>query len=53
MRLLKLITLMLTSFDDYSNTDIEATFDLILDTAVKHHLRQDELPSACLVISDM
>ncbi len=21
-------------FDDYSNTDIEATFDLILDTAV-------------------
>lgn len=40
-------------FDDYSNTDIEATFDLILDTAVKHHLRQDELPSACLIISDM
>ena len=40
-------------FDDYSNTDIEATFDLILDTAVKNHLRQDELPSACLVISDM
>ena len=40
-------------FDDYSNTDIEATFDLILDTAVKHHLRQEELPSACLVISDM
>ena len=40
-------------FDDYSNTDIEATFDLILDTAVKHHLRQEELPSACLIISDM
>jgi len=40
-------------FDDYSNTDIEATFDLILDTAVRNHLRQDELPSACLVISDM
>lgn len=40
-------------FDDYSNTDIEATFDLILDTAVRHHLRQEELPSACLVISDM
>ena len=40
-------------FDDYSNTDIEATFDLILDTAVKNHLRQEELPSACLVISDM
>ena len=40
-------------FDDYSNTDIEAKFDLILDTAVKNHLRQEELPSACLVISDM
>ena len=40
-------------FDDYNNTDIEATFDLILDTAVRHHLRQEELPSACLIISDM
>ena len=40
-------------FDDYSNTDIEATFDLILDTAVRNHLRQEELPSACLIISDM
>ena len=40
-------------FEDYSNTDIEVTFDLILDTAVKNHLRQDELPSACLIISDM
>ena len=40
-------------FDDYSNTDIEATFDLILDIAVKNHLPQDELPSACLIISDM
>ena len=40
-------------FDDYSNTDIEATFDLILDTAVKNHLPQEELPSSCLIISDM
>ena len=40
-------------FDDYSNTDIEATVDLILDTAVKNHLPQEELPSACLIISDM
>ena len=43
----------LQRFDDYSNTDIEATFDLILDTAVKNHLPQDELPSSCLIISDM
>ena len=40
-------------FDDYSNTDIEATFDLILDTAVKNHLPQEDLPSSCLIISDM
>ncbi|WP_303938116.1 DUF2828 family protein [Veillonella infantium] len=40
-------------FDDYSNTDIEATFDLILDTVVKKHLRQEELPLTCLIISDM
>ncbi len=40
-------------FDDYSNTDIEATFDLILDTVVKNHLPQDALPSSCLIISDM
>ena len=40
-------------FDDYSNTDIEATFDLILDTDVKSHLPQEELPSSCLIISDM
>ena len=40
-------------FDDYSNTDIEATFDLILDSAVKYHLLQEELPSSCLIISDM
>ena len=41
------------SFDDYSNTDIEATFDLILDTVVKNHLPQETLPSSCLIISDM
>ena len=40
-------------FEDYSNTDIEATFDLILDTAVKNHLPQEKLPSSCLIISDM
>ena len=40
-------------FEDYSNTDIEATFDLILDTVVKNHLPQEALPSSCLIISDM
>ena len=41
------------SFDNYRDTDVEVTFDLILDMAVKNHLRQEELPSVCLIISDM
>lgn len=40
-------------YDDCSNTDIEKTFDLILKTAVKNHLQQDELPANILIISDM
>lgn len=35
------------------NTDIEAAFDLVLDTAVKHHMRQKDLPENIIVISDM
>ena len=38
---------------DVSNTDIEKVFDLILDTAVENHLRQDDIPSNILVCSDM
>ena len=41
------------SFDDLRNMDIGVTFDLILNTAVKNHLPQEELPSSCLIISDM
>lgn len=41
------------SHDDCSNTDIEKTFDLILDTAVHHDLKQDDLPKNILIISDM
>lgn len=36
-----------------SGTNIEATFDLILRTAVQHKLTQDQLPANILVISDM
>lgn len=36
-----------------SNTNIEAVFDLVLKTAVKNKLLQDELPATILVISDM
>lgn len=39
--------------DDCSNTNIEATFELILQTAVRNHLKQEELPGTILVISDM
>ena len=35
------------------NTNIEATFDLILRTALKNHLRQSELPESIVIISDM
>lgn len=38
---------------DCSNTDIEQTFDLILDTAVKANALQEDLPKCILVISDM
>lgn len=41
------------SHNDCSNTNIEATFDLILQTAVQNRLRQSELPQTVLIISDM
>lgn len=38
---------------DCSNTNLEATFELILQTAARNRLRQEELPGTVLVISDM
>ena len=35
------------------NTNIEATFDLLLNTAIQNHCTQDELPQNIIVISDM
>ncbi len=36
-----------------TNTNIEATFELVLQTAVKNRLTQEELPGTILIISDM
>ncbi len=41
------------SFNEIGNTNIEAVFRLVLRTAVKHHLPQEELPSKLVIISDM
>lgn len=43
----------LCTFDDCSNTNLEATFDLILRTAVENNLSQEELPKQVLIVSDM
>lgn len=35
------------------NTNIEATFDMLLNTAIQNHCNQDDLPQNIIVISDM
>ena len=35
------------------NTNIEATFDMLLDTAIRNKCSQDDLPQNIIVISDM
>ncbi len=35
------------------NTNIEATFDMLLETAVKNHCAQSTLPKSIVIISDM
>lgn len=41
------------SFNRVANTNLEAVFDLILRTAVKHAVLQSELPAKLIIISDM
>lgn len=40
-------------FNEIANTDLEAVFRLILQTAVKHRVPQAELPAKLFIISDM
>ena len=39
--------------NECSNTNIEKTFDLILDTAIKNNMAQEDMPSTLLILSDM
>lgn len=41
------------SHSEVANTNIEAVFDLLLNTAVSNKLSQDDIPSNVLIISDM
>ena len=47
----KLRTLM--KYTEVSNTNIEAVFDLILETALTYNMKQEEIPANILIISDM
>lgn len=40
-------------YDDCTNTNIEKTFDLLLNVAKDNHLKQDEIPKHLLILSDM
>lgn len=41
------------SHNECANTNIEAVFDLILETAISKHMDQSEIPENILILSDM
>lgn len=44
---------LLSNYTEVANTNIERTFDLILQTAINKKLPQEQLPSNLLIVSDM
>lgn len=40
-------------YNDYSNTDIEKVFKVILNTAIRSSMSQEDMPKNVLIISDM
>lgn len=45
--------LEMSKYNDCSNTDIEAVFMLILQTAIESNMKQSDLPDRILIVSDM
>ena len=41
------------SFDEAANTNLQKVFELILNTAIKHNVPQEQMPSSLYIISDM
>ena len=39
--------------DECANTNVEAVFDLLLETAQRNNLTQDDIPANVLIVSDM
>lgn len=40
-------------YNEVSNTNIYAVFELILDTAISNNMKQEDIPSNILILSDM
>ena len=45
--------LEMNKYNDYTNTDIEKVFMLILQTAIDNDMKQSDMPDRILIVSDM